>query len=210
MSAKILKVSKDNPPTKELLEAVREVISGGGILAFPTDTVYGIGGSGLAPKTADKVFTIKKRDVGKALPILIHSLEEARRWTAWNSAAEALAGRFWPGPLTLVLEPTPEGRRLLTSDQPTLAVRVPALVFTRTLIAESRAPWMSSSANLSGEPALTDGAAVAAALKDSVDLVIDAGPTSSGVVSSVVAVTGNSVRVLREGALNEKEILQAL
>lgn len=195
-------------PAAELAEAAAAVRSGA-ILAFPTDTVYGLGGSALVAGVAERLYALKARDPRKPLPILVDSLAEARRWAAFSEPAEALARRFWPGALTLVLAPTDAGRRLLSPGAASLALRVPDHALVRALIAASGAPWASSSANAAGEPALLDGEPVAAAFAGRVELIVDGGKCPGGVASTVIDARGPAARVLREGALDRKALESA-
>lgn len=179
------------------------------IVAFPTDTVYGLGSNGLIKAAVRRIYEVKSRDSMKPLPILVHSAEAARRWVEWTPAAEALAKRFWPGPLTLVLKPTREGRLLTFTEFTTLAIRVPAHPVLLALLEASGVPWASSSANRSGSPALTDGNEVEREFNGKVDILINNGLTM-GKESTVVEAHGAAARVLREGALLRDDIAGVL
>ncbi|MBI4348621.1 MAG: threonylcarbamoyl-AMP synthase [Elusimicrobia bacterium] len=191
------------------LEAAASALRQAKPCAFPTDTVYGIGTNGQIKAGLRKIYEIKAREALKALPILIDSVEAARRWVEWTPAAEALASRFWPGALTLVLKPTKEGRLLTFQEFPTLAVRVPAHPVAHALLRASGVPLATTSANRSGLPALSDGAAVAREFASMCEFVIDAGP-AGGKESTLVDATSTPVRVLREGALTRQQILEAV
>ncbi len=190
---------------RELAQAVREMK----VLAFPTDTVYGLGCTALIKAALRRIYEIKRRDSMKPLPILIHSVEEARRWAEFTPEAAVLAERFWPGPLTLALTPTREGRLLTFAEYPTLALRVPAHELLRSLIKESAVPWASTSANLSGRPSLTEGPQVSAEFEGRVDYILDGGPCPGGIESTVVDAS-RGVRLLREGALAREAVEEAL
>ena len=190
------------------LEAVANAVRQAKAVGFPTDTVYGIGSTGLVKAAVRKIYEIKARDAMKPLPILIESSEAARRWVQWSPAAEALASRFWPGPLTLVLKPTKEGRLLTFQEFQTLAVRVPAHPVALQILRAAGVPMATTSANLSGTPALATGAEVAKAFADRLEFVIDAGPVG-GQESTLVDASSTPVRVLREGSLSRSEILEA-
>jgi len=181
---------------QELAEAVRQAK----VLAFPTETVYGLGTTALIKAAVRRIYEIKRRDSLKPLPILVHSAQAVRRWACWTPAAEALARRFWPGPLTIALCPTKEGRILAFAETPTVAFRVPDHPLLLRLLAASGVPWASTSANRSGLPELADGEQVAAEFGGEVDYVLAAGRTPGG-VSTVVDASGDAVRVLREGII---------
>ncbi|MBI4422132.1 MAG: threonylcarbamoyl-AMP synthase [Elusimicrobia bacterium] len=190
------------------LEAVAEAARQGKPVAFPTDTVYGIGCAGMSQEGVRRICQLKGRDALKPLPILIDSKEAVRRWVEWTPAAEALASRYWPGPLTLVLKPTKEGRLLTSQEFPTLAIRVPAHPVALALLRACGVPLAVTSANLSGRPALAWGAEVARALGGQVEYVVDGGRVS-GTESTVADVSGGPIRVLREGALSLPQLVAA-
>lgn len=189
--------------------AVGEALRQARPAAFPTDTVYGIGTNALIRAGVRRIYDIKARDAMKPLPILIDSPDAARRWVEWTPAAQALASRFWPGPLTLVLNPTKEGRVLTFQESPTLAVRVPAHPVALQLLREAAVPLATTSANTSGEPPLSSGAAVAEAFSGLLEFVVDAGPVG-GKESTVVDATGTAARILREGSVSRAAIEEAL
>ncbi|MBI5622789.1 MAG: threonylcarbamoyl-AMP synthase [Elusimicrobia bacterium] len=179
------------------------------VVAFPTDTVYGLGSTGLVKAVSRRIYSIKGRDALKPLPILLASAAEAKRWVEWNPAAEALAARFWPGALTMVLNATEEGRVLTFPEFTTLAVRVPSHPVTLRLLAESGVPWASTSANVSDAPALSDGKDVVSSFDGRVDFIVDAGKVA-GTESTVVDLSKDPARILREGAVPAAAVLDAL
>ncbi|TBR20961.1 threonylcarbamoyl-AMP synthase [bacterium] len=189
--------------------AVAAAAAAGELVVFPTDTVYGVGTSALALGTFEKVYAAKGRDPRKPLPVLVESLDSARRWADFGPAAEALARRFWPGALTLVLRPSAEGRRLLSPGADTVALRVPDHAALRALIAASGAPWASTSANRAGEPAAADAGAAGAPFTETAAWVVDGG-RAGGTESSVVDATGPEPVVLREGALTRAALEAAV
>ena len=179
------------------------------IIAFPTDTVYGIGSTGLIKAATRRMYQIKARSALKPLPILVPSAEEARRWVIWTPAAEALARRFWPGGLTLVPKTTAEGKLLTFPEYTTLAIRAPNHPVALSLLEASGIPWAVTSANISGRPALIDGKSVAEQLGGLLDYVIDSGPVA-GTESTVVDATATPVRILRQGSITAEMILDAV
>jgi protein-tyrosine phosphatase len=196
-------------PGREVLHRTAEAARRGEVVAFPTDTVYGLATSALNREGLGRIYRIKGRDPGKPLPLLAASSEEARRWVEWTPQAEALARRFWPGGLTLVLQANAAGRGLPCRQSPTLAVRVPAHPVALALLDGTDAPWAQTSANDAGQPPLADGAAVARRFGEDLAFVFDSGP-AAGRESSVVDATAAPVRVLREGAISARDILAAL
>ncbi len=204
--AEVLSLNPQGALPDEALDRAVQAAGRGEIVAFPTDTVYGLGTSALSRAGVESLYRLKARDPKKPLPLLAASSAEARRWVEWTPQAEALVRRFWPGGLTLVLRANPAGRLLACSAGPTLAVRVPAQSMTRRLLERSGTPWASTSANLSGEPPLSDGAAIARAFAEKIAFSIDAGPVP-GRQSTVVDAAASPVLILREGMIPAAEIL---
>lgn len=200
LCTKTLFADENEAPSQAEKQEVAEGVANGKVVVFPTDTVYGIGTSGLLPQACERLYALKDRDPRKALPILVHSALDARRWAVFSEAAETLSEKYWPGPLTLVLTPSEEGRSLTSPGTETLAIRVPAHPLTRELIALSGVPWATTSANRSGEAACSDGASAAAAFSGRVEFVVDAG-VGGGEASTVVDMTGSEPKILREGAI---------
>jgi L-threonylcarbamoyladenylate synthase len=184
-------------------------IRGGRIIAYPTDTVYGVGGDALLGQAARDVRRAKGRDDGKGFPVLLAAARDVWRLAAeWPPAAAALAGRFWPGALTIVVAARPEVP-VETCAGTTVALRVPALTALRLVIEASGVPLIGTSANRSGQPPALTAAAAAAALGDSVALVLD-GSVADGEPSTVVAVDERHARLLRPGAISRTVLAAAL
>ncbi len=205
----LIKLAPGEELAPETLGRVAEAAKACKIVAFPTDTVYGLGSTALIKAALRKIYQIKGRSALKPLPILVPSAQEARRWVQWTPAAELLARRFWPGALTLVLKPTREGRLLTFPEYQTLAIRAPNHPLLLKLLEASGVPWASTSANLSGSPALAEGSEVAKRFAGLADFILDAGP-APGRESTIVEATNVPVRFLREGAVPREEILEAL
>lgn len=179
----------------------------GGLVAMPTDTVYGVGVALDARDGLARLFAAKDRPPDRAIVLLVADLEQAASVGVFSPAARILAERFWPGGLTLVL-PQVAGAALppvLTAGAATIGVRVPAYDCPRAL-ARELGPLPVTSANLSGQPDARDAAEVLAQLGDRVDLVLDGGPARGGVPSTVVDCTGDAPKILRAGAISAAEI----
>jgi L-threonylcarbamoyladenylate synthase len=192
------------------IEAAIDALGLGELVGIPTDTVYGV--AALANEEGvRRLIAAKERDAAKGIPLLIDALDQLTGVTSVPPAAQRLAERFWPGPLTLVL-PLSETRTapaLLTGGRPTIGVRVPQHAVPRAL-ARALGPLAVSSANLSGEPAARTAREVINALGDRVALVVDGGPSPGGVPSTVVEVLDEGrPTVLREGAIPTLEIESA-
>ncbi|MBI2776365.1 MAG: threonylcarbamoyl-AMP synthase [Chloroflexi bacterium] len=187
------------------------VLRAGGVVALPTDTVYGIAVALETPGGIERLFAVKRRPPEKGIALLLAEAEQAYRFGERTAAAAALATAFWPGPLTLVLRARTDVAlpEVLRGGAPTVGVRLPDHATPRALAAEL-GPLPTTSANLSGAPDALDAAEVVAQLGDALDLVLDGGRTRGAVPSTVVDVTGDEARILRHGAIEDDRIELAL
>ena len=197
-------------------EAVR-VLLGGGVIALPTDTVYGIAVALATPGGIERLFAAKSRPPDKAIALLLAGADQAPEIGVMSAAATALAGAFWPGGLTLVVprrldRPLPAA---LTggADAPgavaTVGLRVPNHAAPRALAA-AVGPLPTTSANRSGEPEARNAGEIERLLGNALDLILDGGPSLGGTASTVVDATGETLRILREGAIPAAEIARSL
>jgi L-threonylcarbamoyladenylate synthase len=181
----------------------------GGLVAFPTDTVYGLAASAWDPKAIDRIFAAKGRPEDRALPILLAEASDVGRVALeFPPQAERLAARWWPGALTLVV---PRNRDLPANlgPEPTVGIRVPDHALARAILAAA-GPLAVTSANPSGGASPRTAAEVIASLGESIDLVVDGGEAPGGEPSTVVDCTMPEVRLLRQGAIPWESIQQAL
>jgi L-threonylcarbamoyladenylate synthase len=193
----------------EVLDRAAAVAAAGGLLIYPTDTLYALGGRALEPSVAERVRVVKGREPDKPLPLVAGDPAEARSLCLdWPESAARLAASFWPGPLALVLSAAPVVPEAVTAGSGTIAVRVPAADITRSLCARC-GPLISTSANRAGgvAPATCEQAVIA--VGDAVALAIDAGP-GGAVASTIVDLTAASPRLLREGAVAWEGIRRVL
>lgn len=174
----------------------------GAVIAYPTETFYALGAAAFAEKAVDRVFRLKKRDASKPLSFIVSDLDMVKEVAAaLPPAFLALAGEFWPGPLTLVLPAAkglPDG---LLGPGRTIALRIPPLAWLRDLVREMSEPLTATSANLAGEREIADPKEVRALFEGRVDLVIDGGPAPGGRPSTIVDLSGGAPRILREGMI---------
>jgi len=188
-----------------------EVIRRGGLVAFPTETVYGLGADALSEKAVLGIFAAKGRPSYN--PIIAHVASVAHAQTlvtAWPERAARLAERFWPGPLTLVLPRAAQVPLALTAGRDTVAVRMPSHPVALALISASDRAIAAPSANRFTQVSPTTADHVARGLGDRVDVLLDGGPTSIGIESTVVDVSGDVPQLLRPGLLARAELEQAL
>ena len=209
MKTDVLYINPDAPEKKKIREA-SSVIRRGGLVAFPTDTVYGLGVDAFNEEAISQVYRAKKRERKKPLSILISKEEELDGLvTEIPESAKVLMKKFWPGPLTLILPASNKMSKILTANSGTVGVRVPDNKIAVALIRESRVPITCPSANISGHPSPRSCEDVLKELGGKIDLVIDGGPSNSGLPSTVVDLTGGSLNILREGKIS-KTTLEAI
>ena len=193
---------------KALAMAV-DVLTGGGMVAFPTDTVYGLGAMAFDDKAVSRISDVKGRNGDKAIPILIGDFNQlALVSSGVNTQCEKLAKRFWPGPLTIVL-PRHEAIPDAVTPLPTVGIRIPDFLPTIELLKLS-GPLAVSSANLSGKGSSSTARGVQAQLDGKVALILDGGVTPGGTPSTVVDCTLGRPTILREGPITLEQILNAL
>ncbi len=188
-------------PDAAVLQQALDVIRAGALLIYPTDTLYAIGGLALDERVANAVRRAKGRARGLPLPLIAADMTQVRRLAqSVPEEVELLAGRFWPGPLSLVLAAAAVVPEAVTAGTGTVAVRVPDLALARLLCAGS-GPLISTSANRSGEPAPTSCSDAIQAVGGSVALALDTGPARSQIASTIVDLTASGARLVRSGAV---------
>jgi L-threonylcarbamoyladenylate synthase len=194
---------------KTVDEAVR-VLRGGGLICYPTDTVYGIGAAAGDDEAVRRLFAAKGRSPEKALPLLLAEAPDARRVAEVTPTAESLAVRFWPGPLTIVMRKAAGYRSAALAGGETVALRVPDHDLVRDIVRALGEPVTGTSANRAGAPAPVTAAEVAEQVGDSVDLIIDGGRSAARVESTVIDITGVIPEILREGGVSRGEVEKAI
>jgi L-threonylcarbamoyladenylate synthase len=190
-----------------VLDRAADVLRSGGLVAFPTETVYGLGAHAFDEDAVERVFAVKGRPGDN--PLIVHLADAAQLpmvAAAVTPLATALAARWWPGPLTLVLDAHPALPPQTTAGLRTVAVRVPGHAVARALIERAGVPVAAPSANRSGRPSPTTAAHVVDDLGGEVDIVIDGGPCQIGVESTVVDARGARPVVLREGSVTREDL----
>lgn len=186
-----------------------DILSAGGLVAFPTDTVYGLGAFAFDANAVSSIYDVKGRGGEKAIPILIGDFEQLGQVSLGvNNMCQKLARRFWPGPLTVVV-PRHTSIPEAVSPYPTVGVRIPDFEPTRELL-RLTGPLAVSSANLSGQSSPSTARGVEAQLAGRIPLILDGGVTPGGTPSTVVDCTQGTPQVLREGPITLEQILNAL
>ncbi len=210
----LLKLNKHT--LQEAVDRALDVLRDGGIIAYPTETFYGLGVKFDVPDSLERLYDLKKRPKEKAMPLIIGDRSLLRMIVSekWLEnvppVADPLIRRFWPGPLTLLF-PAKQGlSEYLTADTGKVAARVPGESFALHLATRAGFPITATSANISGKPPAINTADVTGYFGDALDLVIDGGPTPGGLPSTIVDVSGEKLEIVREGAISRKDVERIL
>lgn len=200
------------PATPDAIRRAAQALARGEIVAFPTETVYGLGANALDALAVAKVFAAKERPRFNPLIVHVLNLAEAGEYGLVNAAARTLAEAFWPGPLTLVLKrrSTCGVADLVSAGLDTIALRAPAHPVAQALLAKAALPLAAPSANRSGRISPTTAAHVEAELGDRPAMILDGGPSPLGIESTVVSMVGQEPALLRPGAIPREAIERVL
>lgn len=210
IKTKIVKMDPENIDYNIIKEAA-EIINNGGVVVFPTETVYGIGADALNDDAVDKIFKAKGRPQDNPLIVHINEFDDLYELTeVVPEGAKALADKFWPGPLTMILYKKNVLSDKITAGLNTAAIRLPVNKIALALIKESNKPIAAPSANLSGKPSPTDASHVIEDLMGKVDMIIDGGSTDIGLESTVVDMTSEIPMILRPGGVTREDIISVL
>lgn len=204
----ILKIDSN---TEDVFTKARKVLLAGGVFAFPTDTFYGLGVDPFNRKAVDRLFEIKGRDENKPLLLLISSKEQLETLVKKITPAHStLTQKFWPGPLTLLFEPSASIPHNVLAGSNRIGIRQPGNIMTRNLISALGQPITAPSANLSGETPSITAEQVHEALGNHLDLIIDGGTCQGGKPSTLVDAVKMPALLIREGAIPFSEVETAL
>lgn len=184
----------------------------GQLVAFPTETVYGLGGNALSDAAVAAIYAAKGRPQFNPLIVHVYSIEEAQRYAVFNTLAQQLAQHFWPGPMTLVLPRTANCplSLLVSAGMDTVAIRVPAHPLAQALLNETALPIAAPSANRSGRVSPTEATHVEDELGGRLAMILNGGPCSVGIESTVIDATGDTPAILRPGSITAKDIAAML
>lgn len=198
-------------PEASIVRRAAETIRRGGVVAAPTDTLYGLLADARRPAAVREVFRIKRRPAHKPVLLLMDSLGRVRRVAhELPDALDAVAAAFWPGPLTVVLPARPDVPRSVTAGLSTVAVRVPRSPLVRALVRQAACPLTGTSANLSGRSGATTAREVFAQLGGRVTMLLDAGRVARPVPSTIVDLSSGTPCLLREGCIGQDAIDRVL
>ncbi len=201
MKASVIKIDPAKPDKKRIAAAAK-IIRDGGLVIFPTETVYGIAANLLDEKALERLYRVKARPEGKPFTVHISDLKMIRDMGCEiTGTAEKLIAKFWPGPLTIILK-SRKGEKT--------GFRMPANKIALELIRASGVPVVAPSANLSGKPAPVTADEAMADLESKIDMVIDGGRTEVGIESTVLDLTMDPFKIIRAGAIKEEELSKAV
>ena len=210
MKTKIIKINPNNLEITKIKMAAK-ILRNGGLVAFPTETVYGLGADALNPKAVKKIYKTKGRPFDNPLIIHIANKREIYRLIKeLPKDTRKLMDKFWPGPLSLVFKKSKIVPQITTAETNTIAIRIPANKIALALIKEARGPIAAPSANLFGKPSPTRAEHVISDLYGKVDAIIDGGITKIGIESTVLDLTTNPPTLLRPGGISLEELKEVL
>jgi L-threonylcarbamoyladenylate synthase len=209
--AEILKISSDTPESS-LVHYAAEQIKSGQVLGMPTDTFYGLAADPFNLRAVERVYEIKSRSRHKPLSLLIESEEQAEMLARDPLPDEfyELARKFWPGPLTIIVQAASRLPLKVTANTGHIAIRVPSANIPLSVIRAAGVPITATSANLSGASECTTAAAVRDQLQERISIIVDGGPSPRDVSSTIVDLSEGGWRLLREGAVPRQDIAATL
>ena len=198
-------------PSPEVMTEAAAAVRAGNLIAYPTDTLYGLGANALDAASASRLVEAKRRPPGKPISVIVGSVEQARSLVknvdgVWERLIEA----FWPGPLTVVVEACDTVPAILTGGTGKVGLRVPDCPLARAISEKAEVPLTATSANIAGQPPATKAAEIVASLGNSLSLVLDCGTLRSTMGSTVVDVTSGRVRIIRQGVVAAERIRRTL
>ncbi|MRR16016.1 MAG: threonylcarbamoyl-AMP synthase [Deltaproteobacteria bacterium] len=204
----ILKIDADHS-AEDIIGSAAAIISRGGVIAYPTETIYGLGADATNEQAVRRIFGIKGRNFNNPVSIIIGSRGDVDPLVAGvPKTAQKLMDAFWPGPLTIVFEASPSVSELLTAGSGKIGIRLSGHSGAREISRKAGKPLTATSANLSGEPECADAGEVIRQLGDKIDAVLDLGNTAKQIASTLIDVTLYPPVILRTGAITYEDILQ--
>ncbi len=198
-------------PTEEAIKKAVEIIKDGGVVGIPTETVYGLGANAYDEEAVTRVFEAKGRPSDNPMIVHVASVEEIYPLVkSFPEKAKSLAEKYWPGPLTIIMEKSDLVPMRTSGNLPTVAVRMPAHPVMREIIEKSGVPIAAPSANLSGSPSPTNAKYVFDDMNGKIPLILDGGDSSVGVESTVITLVGEKPKLLRPGGVTPEELEEVL
>ena len=192
---------------KEGIEKASQIINQGGVVIFPTDTVYGIGCDPYNKASIEKIYKIKSRHITKSVTVLTYSIETAEKIAQFDQLAKKIVKKFWPGPLTIILKVTDEKIKKSLNLENKIAIRVPDHKCTLELLKKCNY-LVGTSANISGDVPYTNPKECLKKMQD-YDVFVDGGIITSNGESTIIEIENEEIKIIREGSLTKEEILQS-
>lgn len=206
---KVLKLGESLKKNSKILEEAADVLRSGGVILYPTETIYGLGANALDDEAVSKIFKIKKRDINKPLSVLVRDMQMAKKIACIDSKAELILNKIWPGPVTIVLRKKDILPYSVTADGETVAVRISSNPFVQSLMLRLDFPITSTSANLSGEKNMLSSEEINytfSKLEFPPDAFINAGNLSSDKPSAIIDLTDiRNPRIVRMGFMTGED-----
>ena len=204
-------INMKNNLNYDKLKEPAQIIKKGGIVIFPTETVYGIGTNGLDEKAIKKLYEVKQRPLNKPISLLVNNIEMVEKIAKNITEVEyKLMERFFPGPLTIILEKRDIVPDILTSNTNTVGIRMPSGEIAKKLIKFAGVPLATSSSNISGKPSGTNINDIKKDFEGKVDCFVDNGESELGIPSTVIRIIDNIPHILRQGVISEEEIRKVI
>lgn len=199
------KIDKD-----ELLKVIN-ILKNNGIVIFPTETVYGIGGNALCDEVIDKIYEVKQRPREKALNIMLASIDDIEKYAEITSELERkIIKTFMPGPITIILKKKQNFGNKFTLPNETIGIRIPDNKIINSILKNIDFPIIAPSANISGKPSAIEVSDIIKDFDGKVDVIIDGGKASLGESSTIVQVIDDEIKILRQGNITKEEILKKI
>jgi L-threonylcarbamoyladenylate synthase len=206
---KVLKLGESLKKDSEVLDKASRILKNGGVILYPTETLYGLGANALDEVAVSKIFKIKKRDINKPLSVLVRDMQMAKKIACIDSKAELILNKIWPGPVTIVLRKKDLLPYVVTAGGETVAVRISSNLFVQSLMSRLDFPIISTSANFSGEDNLISSQEIGSIFSHSEyspDIFIDAGDLNSDKPSAIIDLTDiKNPRIVRMGFMTGED-----
>lgn len=193
------------------LKKVIEILKNDGIIIFPTETVYGIGGNALSNKVIDRVYKVKQRPRAKAVNIMVSNINQIKKYAEIKSELEEkIIKNCMPGPITLILKKKENFGDYFTANNDTIGVRIPDNKIISAILKNIDFPIIAPSANISGKPSGVEVSDIITDFENEVDAIIDGGKANLGLASTIIQVIDGKINILRQGKISEEEILNKI
>ena len=197
-------------PDPETVALAAQVLESGGLIVYPTDTVYGLGCNPYDTSAVERLFTVKRRPTTSAVPVAVSGTSMASKLALVTYKARILMQRFWPGPLTIVLSKKAVIPPLVTGGEESIGIRMPNHTVPLRMMEVAGLPIVATSANLHGKPSPSVLDALSVEISSEVNLILDGGRTTGGVESTVLDLTVDPPKILRRGPISDEVLLGAI